>query len=81
VTEKEYFASSEKGVVPARLHMIVDPRPLVARREDGVVGAGVAQGDAIVYEHQEMQQRIFKLAAQRYDFRRLNELVMKAEIL
>jgi hypothetical protein len=28
-----------------------------------------------------MQQRIFELAAQRYDFRRLNEVVMKAETL
>ena len=77
VTEKEYFASSEKGVVPLD-HMIVDPRPLAPGEKMGLL-VRRAQGDAIVYEHQEMQQRIFKLAAQRYDFRRLNEVVMKAE--
>jgi glutamate synthase (NADPH/NADH) large chain len=77
VTDKEYFASSEKGVVPLD-HMIVDPRPLAPGEKMGLV-IRRAQGDAIVYEHQEMQQRIFELAARRYDFRRLNEVIMKPE--
>jgi glutamate synthase (NADPH/NADH) large chain len=36
VTEKEYFASSEKGVVPLD-HMIVDPRPLSPGEKMGLL--------------------------------------------
>ena len=77
VTEKEFFASSEKGVVPLD-HMIVDPRPLAPGEKMGLL-LRRNQDDVVVYEHQEMQQRIFELASRRYDFRRLNEVVMKAE--
>ena len=79
VTEKEYFASSEKGVVPLD-YMIQDPRPLAPGEKMGLVihrGAG----DATLYEHQEMQRRIFELSSERYDFRRLNEVILKAESL
>jgi glutamate synthase (NADPH/NADH) large chain len=76
VTEKEYFASSEKGVVPLD-HMIVDPRPLAPGEKMGLL-VRRGQGDVVVFEHQEMQQRIYQLAAERYDFRRLNEVVLKA---
>ncbi|NDD62573.1 MAG: glutamate synthase, partial [Acidobacteria bacterium] len=76
VTEKEYFASSEKGVVPLE-HMIQDPRPLAPGEKMGLL-VRRGQGDVDVFEHQEMQQRIFALASRRYDFARLNGLVVKA---
>ncbi len=73
VTEKEYFASSEKGVVPLEA-MSEDPRPLAPGEKMGLLlrrDQGVE-----VFEHQEMQQRIFEIASQHYDFRRLNEVTM-----
>lgn len=76
VTEKEYFASSEKGVVPLE-HMIQDPRPLAPGEKMGLL-VRRGQGDVEVFEHQEMQQRIFALASRRYDFQRLNALMIKA---
>lgn len=79
VTEKEYFASSEKGVVPLD-HMIHDPRPLAPGEKMGLVIHRL-QAETTVYEHQEMQRRIYDLAAERYDFRRLNEVILKAETL
>ena len=72
-TEKEYFASSEKGVVPLEA-MADDPRPLAPGEKMGLLlrrDHGVE-----VFEHQEMQQRIFELASYRYDFRKLNEATM-----
>ncbi len=77
MTEKEYFASSEKGVVPLE-HMIADPRPLAPGEKMGLL---LKRDEATVkvFEHQEMQQRIVELASNRYDFRRLNGVVMKAE--
>ncbi|MFN0087639.1 MAG: glutamate synthase-related protein [Blastocatellia bacterium] len=72
-TEKEYFASSEKGVVPLEA-MADDPRPLAPGEKMGLLlnrDRGVE-----VFEHQEMQQRIFELASYRYDFHRLNEVTM-----
>jgi glutamate synthase (NADPH) large chain len=74
-TEKEYFASSEKGVVPLEA-MTDDPRPMAPGEKMGLLvhrDSGVE-----VFEHQELQQRIYDLAAQRYDFRRLNEVAMNA---
>ncbi|HKX27147.1 MAG TPA: glutamate synthase-related protein, partial [Blastocatellia bacterium] len=77
MTEKEYFASSEKGVVPLE-DMFTDPRPLAPGEKMGLLlkrNHGVE-----VYEHQEMQQRIFEMASYRYDFRRLNEVTMSAHM-
>ncbi len=76
-TEKEYFASSEKGVVPLT-EMADDPRPMAPGEKMGLLlrrGSGVE-----VFEHQELQQRIYDLAVQRYDFRRLNEVTMNASL-
>ncbi len=77
MTDKEYFASSEKGVVQLEM-MSDDPRPLapgekmclLLTRDHGIE----------VLEHQEMQQRIHEKAAYNYDFRRLNEATMNASI-
>ena len=58
-TEKEYFASSEKGVVPLE-EMICDPRPLAPGEKMGLLlnrNQGVE-----VFEHQELQRRIYALA-------------------
>ncbi len=71
ITDKEYFASSEKGVVQLEM-MSDDPRPLapgekmclLLHRDKGIE----------VLEHQEMQQRIYEKSAYNYDFRRLNEV-------
>lgn len=74
-TEKEYFASSEKGVVPLEA-MTDDPRPMAPGEKMGLLihrDSGVE-----VFEHQELQQRIYDLATQRYDFRRLNEVALPA---
>lgn len=72
-TEKEYFASSEKGVVPLEA-MAVDPRPLAPGEKMGLLlhrNHGVE-----VFEHQELQARIHTLASKRFDFRRLNETIL-----
>ncbi|MBK9313489.1 MAG: alpha-hydroxy-acid oxidizing protein [Acidobacteria bacterium] len=77
VTDKEYFASSEKGVVQLEL-MSDDPRPLAPGEKMCLLlnrDLGIE-----VLEHQEMLQRIFEKAAYNYDFRRLNEATMNAEI-
>jgi len=77
-TEKEYFASSEKGVVPLE-EMMRDPRPLAPGEKMGLLlhrDRGVE-----VFEHQELQQRIYALASRRFDFRRLNEVVVSAGTL
>ena len=76
-TEKEYFASSEKGVVPLE-QMTCDPRPLAPGEKMGLLlrrDQGVE-----VFEHQELQQRIYELAAKRFDFHRLNEMVMSSSL-
>ncbi|MCI0389311.1 MAG: glutamate synthase-related protein [Acidobacteria bacterium] len=77
-TEKEYFASSEKGVVPLEA-MAEDPRPLAPGEKMGLL-VRRDHGGVEVYEHQEMQQRIFEMASYRYDFRRLNEVTMGSGI-
>ena len=72
-TEKEYFASSEKGVVPLE-EMTFDPRPLAPGEKMGLL---LSRGQGVeVFEHQELQQRIHRLASERYDFHRLNEVIM-----
>ncbi|MBI3428274.1 MAG: alpha-hydroxy-acid oxidizing protein [Acidobacteria bacterium] len=74
-TEKEYFASSEKGVVPLEA-MTDDPRPMAPGEKMGLL---LRRGSSVeVFEHQELQQRIFELASHRYDFRRLNEVALNA---
>lgn len=73
VTDKEFFASSEKGVVPLE-DMSKDPRPLAPGEKMGLLLRRHIGVD--VYEHQEMQQRIFELSSHRYDFHKLNEVTM-----
>ena len=73
MTDKEYFASSEKGVVPLEA-MGCDPRPLAPGEKMGLLlqrNQGVE-----VFEHQELQGRIFQLASHRFDFRSLNEVIV-----
>lgn len=75
ITDKEFFASSEKGVVPLE-DMSKDPRPLAPGEKMGLLLRRDIGVD--VYEHQEMQQRIFELASHRYDFHKLNEVTMNS---
>lgn len=75
ITEKEFFASSEKGVVPLE-DMTDDPRPLAPGEKMGLVIK--RERGVEVYEHQALQQRVGEMAAYRYDFRRLNEVTMNA---
>src|SRR5205085_10654545 len=72
-TEIEFFASSEKGVVPLE-DMSNDPRPLAPGEKMGLLLRRDIGVD--VYEHQEMQQRIYELSSHRYDFHKLNEVTM-----
>ncbi len=77
ITEKEYFASSEKGVVPLEA-MSDDPRPLAPGEKMGLLlkrNQGVE-----VFEHQEMLQRIFEMASYNYDFHKLNEVTMNSSL-
>ncbi len=74
-TEKEYFASSEKGVVPLEA-MADDPRPLAPGEKLGLL-LNREQGVEL-FPHQEMQQRIYETASFRYDFRKLNEVTTTA---
>jgi glutamate synthase (NADPH) large chain len=77
ITEKEYFASSEKGVVPLEA-MSDDPRPLAPGEKMGLLlkrNQGVE-----VYEHQEMLQRIFEMASYNYDFHKLNEVTINSSL-
>src|SRR5262249_46298172 len=75
VTEKEYFASSEKGVVPLE-DMSQDPRPLAPGEKMGLLLN--RDQDVEVFEHLEMQQRILEMSSYRYDFHKLNEVTMSA---
>lgn len=77
MTDKEYFASSEKGVVPLEA-MACDPRPLAPGEKMGLLlhrNHGVE-----VFEHQELQGRIHQLASQRFDFRSLNEVIVGSNV-
>ncbi|HKC87320.1 MAG TPA: glutamate synthase-related protein, partial [Blastocatellia bacterium] len=72
-TEKEYFASSEKGVVPLEA-MAEDPRPLAPGEKMGLLVR--RDREVQVFEHQQMQRRIHEMSSERYDFHRLNEATM-----
>ncbi|HEY8461989.1 MAG TPA: glutamate synthase-related protein [Blastocatellia bacterium] len=72
-TEKEYFASSEKGVVLLEA-MAEDPRPLAPGEKMGLLVK--RNREVEVFEHQRMQQRIHEMSSERYDFHRLNEVTM-----
>jgi glutamate synthase (NADPH/NADH) large chain len=75
-TEKEYFASSEKGVVPLEA-MACDPKPLAPGEKMGLL---LHRDEGVeVFEHQELEQRIYELASQHFDFHRLNEVVISAK--
>lgn len=71
-TEKEFFASSEKGVVPLE-NMVCDPRPLapgekmgfLLRREIGVE----------VFEYHQLQRRALDAVRQRFPLARLNSRI------
>ncbi|MGH9848724.1 MAG: glutamate synthase-related protein, partial [Blastocatellia bacterium] len=76
-TDKEYFASSEKGVVPLEA-MAEDPRPLAPGEKMGLLLK--RDHEVEVFEHQEMQQRIFDMASERYDFHRLNEVTLSSSL-
>ncbi len=76
-TEKEYFASSEKGVVPLEA-MAEDPRPLAPGEKMGLLLKRDHKVE--VFEHQEMHQRIFDMASERYDFHRLNEVTLSSSL-
>jgi glutamate synthase (NADPH) large chain len=72
-TEKEYFASSEKGVVLLEA-MAEDPRPLAPGEKMGLLVK--RNREVEVFEHQRMQRRIHEMSSERYDFHRLNEVTM-----
>src|SRR5215475_1244312 len=72
-TEKEYFASSEKGVVPLEA-MAENPRPLAPGEKMGLLVR--RDREVEVFEHQQMQRRIHEMSSERYDFHRLNEATM-----
>ncbi|MEP7271837.1 MAG: glutamate synthase-related protein [Acidobacteriota bacterium] len=77
MTDKEYFASSEKGVVPLEA-MAGDPRPLAPGEKMGLLlhrNHGVE-----VFEHQELQGRIHQLAARKFDFSSLNEVIVGSSL-
>ncbi len=76
-TEKEYFASSEKGVVPLEV-MAEDPRPLAPGEKMGLLVK--RDREVEVFEHQRMQQRIHEMSSERYDFHRLNEATMASSL-
>jgi glutamate synthase (NADPH/NADH) large chain len=76
-TDKEYFASSEKGVVPLEA-MAEDPRPLAPGEKMGLLLK--RDHEVQVFEHQEMHQRICDMASERYDFHRLNEVTLPSSL-
>src|SRR5262245_52491908 len=72
-TEKEYFASSEKGVVQLEA-MAENPRPLAPGEKMGLLVR--RDREVEVFEHHQMQRRIHEMSSERYDFHRLNEATM-----
>ena len=76
-TEKDYFASSEKGVVPLEA-MAENPRPLAPGEKMGLLVRRDRKVE--VFEHQRMQQRIHEMSSARYDFHRLNEVTMTSSL-
>ncbi|MGH9753518.1 MAG: glutamate synthase-related protein, partial [Blastocatellia bacterium] len=76
-TEKEYFASSEKGVVPLEV-MVEDPRPLAPGEKMGLLLKRDCEVE--VFEAPRMQRRIHEMSSERYDFYRLNEVAMTSSL-
>ncbi|HEX7313104.1 MAG TPA: glutamate synthase-related protein [Pyrinomonadaceae bacterium] len=75
-TEKEWFASSEKGVVPLE-QMVRDPRPLAPGEKMGFLlkrGVGVE-----VFEYHELQRRALEDVRARFHPARLNARVKWAD--
>ena len=75
-TEKEFFASSEKGVVPLE-QMVRDPRPLAPGEKMGFLlrrGVGVE-----VFEYHELQRRALEDVRARFHPGRLNARVRWAD--
>jgi glutamate synthase (NADPH/NADH) large chain len=75
-TEKEFFASSEKGVVPLE-QMVRDPRPLAPGEKMGFLlkrGMGVE-----VFEYHELQRRALEDVRARFHPARLNARVKWAD--
>ncbi|HEX8294616.1 MAG TPA: glutamate synthase-related protein [Pyrinomonadaceae bacterium] len=75
-TEKEFFASSEKGVVPLE-QMVRDPRPLAPGEKMGFLlkrGVGVE-----VFEYHELQRRALEDVGARFHPARLNARVRWAD--
>ncbi|MFL6333978.1 MAG: glutamate synthase-related protein [Pyrinomonadaceae bacterium] len=75
-TEKEFFASSEKGVVPLE-QMVRDPRPLAPGEKMGFLlkrGVGVQ-----VFEYHELQRRALEDVGARFRPARLNARVKWAD--
>jgi glutamate synthase (NADPH/NADH) large chain len=75
-TEKEFFASSEKGVVPLE-NMVRDPRPLAPGEKMGFLlkrGVGVA-----VFEYHELQRRALEDVGTRFHPAALNARVKWAD--
>ncbi|PYS81297.1 MAG: glutamate synthase [Acidobacteria bacterium] len=70
-TEKEFFASSEKGVVPLE-QMVRDPRPLAPGEKMGFL---LRRGDGVeVFEYHELQSRALEDVSGRIPLARLNGL-------
>ncbi len=76
-TEKEFFASSEKGVVPLE-QMVRDPRPLAPGEKMGFLlsrGEGDdKKGGVEVFEYHELQRRALEDVRTRIPLARLNGL-------
>ncbi|HJQ32436.1 MAG TPA: glutamate synthase-related protein [Pyrinomonadaceae bacterium] len=68
-TEKEFFASSEKGVVPLE-QMVRDPRPLAPGEKMGFL---LKRGEGVeVFEYHELQRRALEDVRARFPLERLN---------
>ncbi len=68
-TEKEFFASSEKGVVPLE-QMVRDPRPLAPGEKMGFL---LKRGEGVeVFEYHELQRRALEDIGTRIRLARLN---------
>ncbi len=70
-TEKEFFASSEKGVVPLE-QMVRDPRPLAPGEKMGFL---LERGEGVrVFEYHELQRRALEDVRKRIPLARLNDI-------
>jgi len=87
-TEKEYFASSEKGVVPLET-MTYDPIPLAPGEKKGFLlnrprfdrDRGImTRGFVEVFSYEQLQQRTLESFKQRFDPTTVNEDVFKSDI-